>query len=285
MPLSKALSLLKAFADEHIPIFPFEGTPPPAEAELDAQVDGQFAAARPVVSHISVFVQFTHAFPGQEERMFGATIREVRQLDEDTFIFRADMDPTGHPRNLSTDHIHEIYSGEYATKYFKDQYQVPSVEQWMVDLYNSLYGKFSNGRYAIDRQSMKPLAPHIAEFVKPLQLFENNLYAELRHQLHVMLYLARLDGRFCEHEREAVKSFINHCCAGNAELALGVFTYATLSVVTRAVFDESLDYVDALPKESLSHILQNVQALVEADGKLTAEEDRIYREVRAELEA
>lgn len=284
MPLSKALRILKAFADEHLPVFPFEGVRPPSVAELDAEVDRQFAAARPVVDHVSVFVQFTHAFPGHEERMFGATIRSVRQLDQDTFVFRADMDPTGHPRNLSTDHIHEIYSGEFADRHLKDQYQVPSLETWLVEIYNAFHGRFSNGRYAIDRDSMTPLAPHIAEFVRPLQLFDQNLHADLRHQLHVLLYLARLDGRFCEHEREAVKGFINRCCEGNADLALGIYHYASLCVVTRAVFDEALDFVDRMPKDAIRSILNNVHAVVQADGHISAEEDKIYRQVMAELE-
>jgi len=275
MPLKKAVQLIKSFADKK-PVSVAEVTQKsPSDWEVLRVSKDLFQNAMLLADMLSFPVQISYVSDKGGSRMLDVVIREIRKHDANSYFLRVEHEKNGNEHLLSSDRIEELYVGELGMRYLSDNDAVPNHEDWMFDLADKIFGKVERKR----------IAPHVNEFMHLFEPFAGGKCRNTRIKLHVMSYLSRLDKRYCDKERVAMRGFIESEKEVAPQQRDALTFYAANSLITSSAFAEAIAHLDELPVEEVQHLMQHTRVLIEADGNATPEEAQFYDQVMRELKA
>lgn len=122
--------------------------------------------------------------------------------------------------------------------------------------------------------------PNLEALAKKLRVFADGAYELLLSELHVMVFLAHVDGKLCDAERKVLEQFIE-CRAEKPEDLAPLVHYAIECFVTMPAFEEAVDMLDKQPKEEIEATISAARALIEADGELTPDEAELFEQLNS----
>ena len=122
----------------------------------------------------------------------------------------------------------------------------------------------------------------VGKIVEKYAIFHGDGYAQLRKELHFLLYLARQDGLFSAAEKDAVAKRVIHHNVKEEHQPLAE-KYFLNSFITPEAFKHSLKSLDTMNKHEVTSIVRSAEDLIHADGKVTKEEDAAFKQIYATL--
>lgn len=278
MSLSQAKGLLKAFSAKHQ--VRLEDVNKVGENDWEVlRVSRQnFEKATLIADTLSFPVTITYVSDSGENRSLSVLIREIRKFDANTFLLRIIHDANNKEELLTSDRIREIYAGEFGTRYENQGPGFKSAEEQLAKAGGKLLEMIG-----FTVKDWKAIAPSIERFFSLFTVFSGNLYLHLRIKLHIMVFLARLDRRYCAQEANVIRSFIQAEPQVSPADVDTLLAYVANTLITNLTFEEAISKLDVLPASELATTLRTIESLIEADGKITQEEKALFDSIVKEL--
>ncbi|MBN8532238.1 MAG: hypothetical protein J0L97_10325 [Alphaproteobacteria bacterium] len=118
-----------------------------------------------------------------------------------------------------------------------------------------------------------------AAFAKRFEHFKDNDFVDIRRALHIMLFLARSDGRYLPSEKKIVADFIHGFCTQRKEDPKRMDDYLNNAFIHYNVFMEAVRELGKISDEDMQAIVSTARQLIQADLATAKDEERFYQQL------
>jgi len=113
-----------------------------------------------------------------------------------------------------------------------------------------------------------------ATFFDKYGIFSTPRLEELQVTLHILVYLAKADRKFCDAEEDFISRIISGYC-GETQKSL-ILNYVDTHKVKKQDFLDEASKLAHMPEEMVRRILSSAEALIRIDSKITPKEQELF---------
>lgn len=299
---------LKEYMKRQILVNPYiaEGEADPTHESLQKVTKQKFKESQSVVQRVNFPAQIYWRDAQGELYFKSVTLLEIRE-HEDAYIFKMSFDEHDQEIYVSSYDLFELYVGEFGRQYLQDPKFVDLWARGATDFVNKWASFFAGKQYApygnaairksetqkvrklkhlslaafnwlnlFNREILVNVGRSVTSFVDSLDVFRNGAYELSRAKINVLLFLARLDGKYLDAERRYIAKLCQEEAMGDSSGLAALEAYAANQIVTPNSFQEDVDLIISRNPAALQKLIVYAEDVIKSDGAITAEEQHFF---------